>query len=304
MKQKRVGIVVLFFISVICLLGFVYKEYKERDLDIPVISYDMDTIELSIQDDESMLLEGMTAWDDTEGDLTNSIFIEGVEKVQDGENNEFIATYTVFDQSGNRDVAERTVIYTDYEPIKFSFTSELKFPVGEEVDIVSLTSAEDCIDGDITRYISFEMHDALLDSPSSGIYECQLEIINNLGDISTLSVNVEIYEDSYEKQVYEPILYLSDYILYLNVGDEFDGIGYVQYIDDVSMKTVIYEEMTEEELEYNEYYSSSIDWIYFEEISMESNVDTDVPGTYSITYVYTSEKTGYTGRANMIVVVE
>ena len=80
MSEKKLRIMsgILLVISVIIFGIFQYKEKVGKDQSGPVFSVESDTITISVKDDESALMSGITASDAKDGDLTSSIFIEDV----------------------------------------------------------------------------------------------------------------------------------------------------------------------------------------------------------------------------------
>ena len=74
---ERVTVIV--FVAVLAVfIGL--KAYTRMAVDTtpPQISCDTDTIDISVSDPESVLLQGVTAKDDRDGDLTGSIMVKGV----------------------------------------------------------------------------------------------------------------------------------------------------------------------------------------------------------------------------------
>ena len=116
---ERVTVIV--FVAVLAVFIGV-KAYTRMAVDTtpPQISCDTDTIDISVADPESVLLQGVTAKDDRDGDLTGSIMVKGVTNLLSG--NTARVSYIVFDSSNNMATCQRTIRYTDYEKPRFALS--------------------------------------------------------------------------------------------------------------------------------------------------------------------------------------
>jgi len=107
MKQR----LIIGILSVICiiLLGLFVAMYLQQDRDGPVITLN-DAIETFTEgDDVSVLLEGVTAYDQSDGDVTDTLFIERVIPSADGQSAKVI--YAARDRSNNITKKEIVVSY-------------------------------------------------------------------------------------------------------------------------------------------------------------------------------------------------
>ena len=124
---ERVTVIV--FVAVLAVfIGL--KAYTRMAVDTtpPQISCDTDTIDISVADPESVLLQGVTAKDDRDGDLTGSIMVKGVTNLLSG--NTARVSYIVFDSSNNMATCQRTIRYTDYEKHRFALSQPLIYHEG------------------------------------------------------------------------------------------------------------------------------------------------------------------------------
>ena len=80
--------------------------YLGQDRTAPVISYGADSLAYEEGMDQARLLEGVTAQDDRDGDVTGSLMVE---KVSETSNGNVIITYVAKDHSDNVGKASRTV---------------------------------------------------------------------------------------------------------------------------------------------------------------------------------------------------
>ena len=161
------------------------------------------TVTVSIAATEEELTAGISAEDDRDKDVSDSILITGIEKKK-GTDQDFEITYVAFDQASNMGTL-RTLHYSDYQQAHFNFEQQLRFPENQKIDLMSYFTAEDCIDGDVTPFITMDADAQLLrDEPQKGLYDCTLSITNSVGYTTTLIVPVEIYEDSYDERSKRP----------------------------------------------------------------------------------------------------
>ena len=113
MRKKRIW--ALLIVTFACCIGFAaYLVYTRQisDNTPPEISFLSDVLEVSVEASEDDLLVGVTAKDSKDGNVTNSVLVEGIS----GLSSDQLATitYAAFDQAGNVAKAQRTVQYTDY----------------------------------------------------------------------------------------------------------------------------------------------------------------------------------------------
>ena len=101
-------------------LTFVQKHFF-TDSTPPVISFDSDVLEISVRTKQEELLSGVTAWDDSDGDLSSEVAVKSISKLI-GKDTAKI-TYIVFDKADNMATATRTLRYTDYKRRSSAFQS-------------------------------------------------------------------------------------------------------------------------------------------------------------------------------------
>ena len=168
----------------------------------------------------------------------------------------------------------------------------MRFPAGKQTNLLSYFSATDCIDGNITPFISIGGDTAVLDKkPQQGFYDCTVSVTNSVGDTVTLPIQVEVYDGNAAR----PQINLSSYLVYLQAGSEFDPNSYLTQIKEYDkVKQVVFSEnVTDPENQ-----------ISITQIYVESGVDIYTPGVYTVSYLYTSPASGLDCTAKLIVVVE
>lgn len=191
MKYVRIMVILLFLASIGLTTIEYYQTNKNRDVNPPVINVDNALLPLSIEYTEEDLMNGVTATDQQDGDLTDQIIV--------GELSQFSnpgvssVTYTVFDTYGNSCTVKRTVQFTDYTSPTIDVDSPLVILRGGAFNIRTYLKATDVLDGDITAQIQ-QLH-STLDNETPGVYEVEVEVTNNLGDSVRMKLPVHVLEE-------------------------------------------------------------------------------------------------------------
>lgn len=140
-----------------------YEKQKEQtDTEGPVLQAAEKELSVRIGASEEELKEGVTARDERDGDVTDSIVIESIEKDPKGGQNQFLVNYVAFDDSSNMGRLTRSLTYTNYRKVHFSIESPLRFPANQVLSLFSYIKADDCIDGDVTPFITLNGEESLL----------------------------------------------------------------------------------------------------------------------------------------------
>lgn len=234
----------------------------------PVIQCDTDLLDISVGDDESVLLSGITARDEQDGDLTGQILISGISKMV---NDTCKVTYLVFDSDQNMASYTRQIHYTDYTSPRFSLSEPLIYNRSEDIVLLDRLSATDAIDGDITESIRVSsMHS----TPDDEVYTVVVQVTNSMGDTVKLTLPVI---QRYGSAV-RPEVVLRSYLEYLPQGSSFSASSYLNYVT-----------TPEGRGDRND-------------VEISGTVDTSTPGTYMIYYNYAYGTTP--GCSILTVVVE
>lgn len=264
MKAIRI-LSVLFLIVSIAVAGMYYAyDRVTKDTKPPVITCDKDVIKVSVKDDESVLYQGVKVTDNKTKDVQNSLIIEKMSSFT--EDNTRVITYAAVDASGNVGRCERTLVYTDYQPPRFTLTSPLRFPTVGTVKFLDAVGATSSLDGDLSDKVKYTL-DSTINSASTGIYPVEYRVMDSTGKISYLTLDVEIYNPTTER--IEVIL--SEYLIYLPLNGEFNPSAY--------------------------YVGSNIEGA----LSIKSNVDTSKQGIYTVNYQVNGANS--IGKTTLVVVV-
>lgn len=290
LRNKNLVLILMIIGVLVVFVGYRQVDVWRTDTDAPVISID-DTqmLQVSVQTPKNELLQGVTASDRRDGDLTQSLVVESVRLIDsDG----LVAVrYAVADLSGNVAKADRTVQYTDYESPKFSLSRPLVYELYQDFDVLNAVFARDVLDGDIQHRVRAN---ALEEESiySQGKHNVHLQVSNSLGDTSEIIVPVEVLEAG----TYDASLTLTDYLIYLPQGSTFDSEKYLGDFIYKAVKTSLHNGLPDR-------FS----------LEVKGDVQTGTPGVYPVEYLvtyivnqaadpeYNQKVTGY---SKLIVVVE
>ena len=157
-----------------------------------------------------------------------------MKKDPNGEANAFLVTYAAFDDSSNSGrLTKKSFLFRLPEsPFFYQQPAALRRK-NEEISLFDYIKADDCIDGDVTPFITLSGDERLLSGdPKAGVYDCTVSVTNSIGDTTSLPVQVEIYEDSYEERSLRPSIELTENLIYLKQGEGFDPNAYLKYVND------------------------------------------------------------------------
>lgn len=289
MKRIRMTICGIFAVSCIIFLIYIVKTKQLEDHTPPVITCAEDVITVSTSADDTALLKGVTAEDDKDGDITDSVRVSAMTHfIEKGKRT---ITYIVFDEANQAGTAQRTLVYSDYVSPKIYLSKPLRFlnSTVAKVDIAENFIAEDCLDGDLTNQLRFSM-DNTFSWYNVGTYDVTVQVTNSAGDVSAIPMQATIVDstDREENQKYYPVL--SEYIVYTKK----DGnLNLKSYITGVQKGNAIYS--FEEDAEYLT--------ISKNEINIEHEISYSTPGVYDVVYSYTTEN-GIKGETVLYVVIE
>ncbi|MBQ8026778.1 MAG: DUF5011 domain-containing protein [Clostridia bacterium] len=261
----------LFSVTLVAFIAFSVMDSIRTDETVPVISIATDTLEVSVHDDESVLLEGVTAYDEKDGDITDKVLVESVSK--------FITpgvctvTYAVADSDSHVSKVTRTLRYTDYTAPEFYMKRALVYSVDEDVDIRSAIGARDCIDGDISDKVTITATDFI--ENTSGVFTVSVQVANSKGHMIYLDVTVHVEGN----ETMAPEIQLEKSLIYIKKGEK---PVFEDYIKDVTVNGVLMQN-------YN--------------LLISTNFNSEKEGTYNV-HFYISTDAGYEGHSILTVVVE
>ena len=281
----------LIFVGIVIVIFLLYRfnEFRKSDSSGPVFSGGQDSLEVSIQDGEDVLLQGITASDKKDGDVTESILVEELSKLYDSSKR--TVTYAAFDSDNHVTEMEREIVYTDYISPRFELTGSLRFRAGETVNVDKIVKAKDCLDGDLSNKVKIEM-DTTINNRVTGIYSIVYEVTNSAGDTVRLPIDIEIYQSKGT----EVEMNLDRYLVYYEGTD----LNYKDYLKSIKFNSVespfegeseqLSARMTGEEIS---------KW----KVTVRSEVDKNTPGIYPVYYYYRDTQGTITYEATEVLYV-
>ena len=303
--EKTLSTLVL--LAAICVFGlYMINVVLENDTVGPNIQMDDTRIEVSVNDPQVKLLRGMTASDARDGDVTATLVVENISNFV-SENTRTV-TYAAFDKDNNVTKTTRSLVYTDYEPARFSLTGPMQFTVSTNQQIIlNEIHAADSIDGDVTDQVNFSSS-SVINVDTAGDYKVNVEVTNSAGDTFSLPLTITIYEPSVYNAA--PKIQLSSYLVYTKVGQALDPLDYLTGMTYRASEYPITEEegtfrvdttdMDRDELKEFREREPAVNISLFEILDMTNY---NYPGVYEIQYTL-SDDDGNRGRTIMTVVVE
>lgn len=283
MRNLRIALLVFFgVVSVLFTIAYV-RERMTTDYGAPVIHADSDTLAVSVSSGDEDLLAGMTAHDNLDGDVTDSLAV--VSKSKFISKGTLRVNYAAFDSSRNVGTYSREVTYTDYVSPHFRMDAPLRFASGGSLpDYLEHITAQDCLDGDLTRQVKITTGKTTVVSDSVTRQKVNIQVTNSCGDNAALELTVSMEDYT---TLNRPAPALRDYVLYVEKGGELDLMGNVTGVWAGGVARGFAEMgYTPEDVSVN-----------------EGVLNLQIPGTYTVTYQLSRDGADL-GTAELIVVVE
>ena len=278
--MKKWNYICLALIAVCLALFFGYRTWDQlrTDSTAPQIHISSEIPSISVHDPESVLLAGITATDNRDGDVTDSLLVEKLQRADSSGN--VNVTCVAFDAAGNVSRAVYTVNYSDYESPTIRFTRPLAFPQNTSFEVLDIVLAEDVVDGDLSAKVRATSLSEM-NLSTRGTHDVEFRVTNSLGDTVKLVVPVEVYPAG----LYNASVTLTDYLVHLPRNAQFDAEDYLSSFTGggtaYSLQGNIPQELS---------------------LKITEDVDTAVPGTYCVDYQIS--KGSDIGYSRLIVIVE
>lgn len=273
----RIVRMILIAVSTLAFVMFGVSELIElrgRDAAPPEITSDRKVLEIPCEYTQEQLMKGMSAWDETDGDLTSEIVVGSFSRfIEKGVSN---LTYVVFDSSDQPASLTRKVKFTDYHSPRFTLTQPLVFTKqeGSYTEVLKRLGAMDLLDGSLKEGIT--QTESNVNYQREGSYKMSLEVSNSLGDTTTVALPVHIVSE--EKRSVD--IQLTEGIVYITKGEKLKPSEYISKVIDADGSEL----------------NPSV-------VSAKSEVDTNKAGCYEIHYEASDSKKN-TGETWLTVIVE
>lgn len=218
MIRKNISIILVLIIIAIYVVLQIKMTNDDHEINKPVITFDENTISVSVKSSNEDLLKGVHATDVEDGNLTDKVTIESM--------SEFIkpnvrkVNYIVFDRDDHVTKASRLIHYKDYKAPVFALTDQLRASRFSLKEVMKILHANSCVDGDISSKISV-MNTSMEDH---SVLNLKLSVTDSTNTTSYLTTNF------YLSQEYDYKINLKEYLVYLHVGDKYDYKSNIQNI--------------------------------------------------------------------------
>ncbi len=300
LRRTRIFVIIFFLFSVSVWGGYRFYERAHTDRTSPLITMDSDSVTVPVEGGDEAILQGVTAKDEKDGDLTDKIFIESRSNfISKGR---FSVTYAVADSDNHVSKATREVSYSDYRSPTYELSQPLKFQTSKEsmqdLNIAANLSAYDVLDGNISNKIRIS-GDYTLSSYNPGDYPMEFIVMNSMGDTVHLPVTVTIYSASEENA--KPKITLKKYLVNTPVGQGVDVVG---MIEEISYRGYTYTREEDGNFYSGEYDADGLPIMFTSDsLFIETNVDFNTPGAYEVKINYTDAAEGVSNYTYMYIVV-
>lgn len=283
MKKLRIVLLLFFVVTAGIYAAYIVRDRMTSDYVAPVIHAEEDSLRISVQATDADLMAGMTAEDNLDGDVTDTLVIESKGKFISRGTRQ--VNYAAFDNNKNVGTYTREVTYTDYVSPHFRLTEPLRFlDNNKSLDYLRALTAEDCLDGDITRQIKMNYGELIDVSETLDEREVSFQVSNSAGDTSTLDLIARIEDRT---SYYQPAPALRDYVVYTPKRSVPELTDYLIGIWTAGeTKPFAETEFTPENV-----------------VIVKSNLNVNLPGTYTVTFQLVEDEVPL-GSTTMYVIVE
>ena len=174
---------------------YYYDKQVQVKANPPIIEFSEDYKEVvSVTYTDEDFLQYVTATDIEDGDLSNSVIVEQMSNLIEGNRREIV--YAVCDSDNNVTKINKIIKYSDYEPpVIEAIDEEPTISERKYVQVLACFQATDVIDGDISNNIKIVSIDTSGSTKSRGVFPVVLSVSNSCGDVSYLETSVTYVED-------------------------------------------------------------------------------------------------------------
>lgn len=298
LRRSRTFVVMFFILAVAIFVGYRFFRIMTTDRTMPVIEMDSESITVSVEGGDEAILEGVTATDKKDGDITENLFIESRTNFFD--KGRFNVTIAVVDKDNHVVKTTREVTYSDYISPQFSLSGPLKFQIQSErndsLDIAGGLGARDVIEGNISNRIKIS-RDYTIVAYTAGDYHMEFIVSNNMGDTVNFPVTVTLYNAAQESNL--PKIQLSSYLINTPVGSEVD-LGTL--LQQVTYHGIIYTRSDDGTL-YSDRYDGEGNILTFpsDYVQVDDNVDWSTPGVYEVVIKVIDNSNGLSNTARCYI---
>lgn len=190
-RLVRFVVMMLGLLLIFSLFGFYYyNKVVKVSMNPPIIEFDDNYKEtISVTSTEEDLLEYVTATDVEDGDVSDSVIIEQMSNLIEGDRREVV--YAVCDSDNNVTKVTKEITYSDYTPpVIEAIDEEPTINERKYAAVRDCFRATDVIDGDISNKIKIVSIDTSKGTSTRGVFPVILTVTNSCGDVSYLETSV------------------------------------------------------------------------------------------------------------------
>ena len=304
MKRKRKGLILIPLVVCAGLTAaYTMLFVRTQDRTAPVLKLSSELQEVSVNADEAELIKGVSAWDDVDGDVSNSIVVEKISSIR--KDHTARITYAAFDAAGNVSRISNELHYTDYVEPHFELKRSLVLTTSNTSDVVSYMGAQDVLDGDLSSKVKGNLVSDLSSLSVAGEHQVEFRVTNSMGD----TVHLTLVVDVVEPDAYNAALTLSEQLVYVKKDSEFDAESYLSSIKIGAAETMLDGSEPGVRVYVNDYTDPARfigSGAQIVNVEMVDGVDIHTAGVYNVTYVVSVERgtTLYNAFGRLHVVVE
>ncbi|PEC46381.1 immunoglobulin-like domain-containing protein [Bacillus sp. AFS096315] len=192
-----------------------------KDTVKPIINGVVDSV-INVGD-EINVLQGITASDNLDGDITSKLLVNGT--VDSMKPNNYTVTYSVTDLDGNVTTINRKITVIDAIKPIISGVEDTSIGINQPFNSLEGITARDNVDGDITKSIQVT---GILDLNKKGVYKLTYTVIDSSGNTASILRTITVIDN-----VKPTITGINDTTLYMRFGDNFNPLEGVQAVDNV-----------------------------------------------------------------------
>ena len=262
-------VLIALYIAFIVMTGLLGDKGKEPEIIAP-----SSVLEVSVEDKEDVLLKGIKATDDEDGNISDKVFIESFSAFDD--NKQRTVTYAVFDSDDHLVRTTRQIKYSDYTAPVFDIDEALcyYYYLSSNEEYKNFVSAESCVDGDLSSKITVEKN-----YYKDNVHYVDYSVTDSCGTKESLTLKADELNKNPNVEIT-----LKKYLKRVKKGTTITEIAPRSNMEEIKVMDMVDDTLKAE-------------------VEVTHNYNPDVPGTYEFIYRL-SKSNGDYGYTKLVVIVE
>lgn len=262
-------VLIALYIAFIVMTGLLGDKGKEPEIIAP-----SSVLEVSVEDKEDVLLKGIKANDDEDGNISDKVFIESISAFDD--NKQRTVTYAVFDSDDHLVRTTRQIKYSDYTAPVFDIDEALcyYYYLSSNEEYKNFVSAESCVDGDLSSKITVEKN-----YYKDNVHYVDYSVTDSCGTKESLTLKADELNKNPNVEIT-----LKKYLKRVKKGTTITEIAPRSNMEEIKVMDMVDDTLKAE-------------------VEVTHNYNPDVPGTYEFIYRL-SKSNGDYGYTKLVVIVE